>query len=96
MSIILKGINMPISCEKCPLCYDYLYCSIDDNLRMFLYSRNPNCPLIETDLVTCGDCKYWDKAVNGHLTIEDHLCRRSLRWTLNTDYCSDGERHKEA
>ena len=47
MSIILKGIDMPISCEKCPLCYDYLCCSIDDSLHMFLYNRHPNCPLVE-------------------------------------------------
>lgn len=47
MSILIKGMNMPISCEKCPLCYDYLHCSIDDSLHMFLYNRHPNCPLIE-------------------------------------------------
>lgn len=47
MSILIKGMDMPISCEKCPLCYDYLYCSIDDRLHMFLYNRHPNCPLVE-------------------------------------------------
>lgn len=47
MSILIKGMEMPISCEKCPLCYDYLNCSIDDSLHMFLYNRHPNCPLIE-------------------------------------------------
>ena len=49
MSVLIKGMEMPISCEKCPLCYDYLFCSIDDSLRMFLYNRHPNCPLIEID-----------------------------------------------
>lgn len=44
------------------------------------------------DLVMCGECKYWDKDVNGHVNIEDHLCRRAMRWTLNTDYCSDSDR----
>lgn len=47
MSILIKGMEMPISCEKCPLCYDYLNCSIDDSLQMFLYNRHPNCPLVE-------------------------------------------------
>lgn len=47
MSTMIKGMNMPLSCEKCPLCYDYLHCSIDDSLSMFLYSRNPNCPLVD-------------------------------------------------
>ena len=47
MSILIKGMDMPISCEKCPLCYDYLNCSIDDSLQMYLYNRHPNCPLIE-------------------------------------------------
>lgn len=47
MSILIKGMDMPISCEKCPLCYDYLHCSIDDSLHMFLYNRHPNCPLVE-------------------------------------------------
>lgn len=47
MSILIKGMDMPTSCEKCPLCYDYLHCSIDESLRMFLYNRHPDCPLIE-------------------------------------------------
>ena len=47
MSILIKEMDMPISCEKCPLCYDYLHCSIDDSLHMFLYNRHPNCPLVE-------------------------------------------------
>lgn len=47
MSILIKGMDMPISCEKCPFCYDYLHCSIDDSLHMYLYNRHPNCPLIE-------------------------------------------------
>ena len=47
MSILIKGMDMPISCEKCPLCYDYLHCSIDDSLHMSLYNRHPNCPLVE-------------------------------------------------
>lgn len=47
MSILIKGMDMPISCEKCPLCYDYLCCSIDNSLHMFLYNRHPGCPLIE-------------------------------------------------
>lgn len=47
MSILIKGMDMPISCEKCPLCCDYLYCIIDESLRMFLYNRHPNCPLVE-------------------------------------------------
>ena len=47
MGVYIKGMDMPISCEKCPLCYDYLCCSIDNSLHMFLYNRHPNCPLIE-------------------------------------------------
>lgn len=50
MGVYIKEIDMPISCEKCPLCYDYLNCSIDDSLQMYLYNRHPNCPLIEIDL----------------------------------------------
>ena len=49
MGVYIKGMDMPISCEKCPLCYDYLNCSIDDSLQMYLYNRHPNCPLIEID-----------------------------------------------
>lgn len=47
MSVVIKGFDMPISCERCPLCYDYLHCSINNYLQMFLYNRHPNCPLIE-------------------------------------------------
>ena len=47
-------------------------------------------------LVHCRDCVKWDRIVQGHtqrgIDIGDRLCRKHLRWTMGTDYCSDGER----
>ena len=44
------------------------------------------------DIVRCKECARWDKSIEGHINIDDHLCRMHLWWTLETDYCSDGER----
>ena len=49
---------------------------------------------IDIDLVKCEECVHWDKTVNGHLNVGDHLCRRVVRWTLDEDYCSDGKRRE--
>ena len=42
-------------------------------------------------IVYCEDCSHWDKSVCGHIGIDDHLCRRQMRWTTEMDYCSDGQ-----
>lgn len=47
------------------------------------------------DIVRCKECARWDKSIEGHINIDDHLCRMHLWWTLETDYCSDGEREGE-
>lgn len=68
MSILIKEMDMPISCEKCPLCYDYLHCSIDDSLHMFLYNRHPNCPLVEIP------------TPHGRLIDGEKLCYEFIDW----------------
>ena len=90
MGVYINGLDMPISCEKCPLCYDYLNCSIDDSLQMYLYNRHPNCPLIEIGLVRCGECKYFD--------YEYGWCKRPKKMSFiaePTDFCSYGERNED-
>ena len=90
MSILIKGMDMPISCEKCPLCYDYLCCSIDDSLHMFLYNRHPNCPLI--DIVTCGECKWGDTGIDEEGKPFWKCLGIHYGGTKPTDFCSYGER----
>ena len=89
MGVYIKGMDMPISCEKCPLCYDYLNCSIDDSLQMYLYNRHPNCPLIEIDLVRCGECNH--SGTDG----ENTFCMWLGALRKPTDFCSYGERRAD-
>ena len=46
-------------------------------------------------IVYCEDCLFWDTNVVGHIVegtdVGDYLCRRNMRWTMDTDYCSDGQ-----
>lgn len=51
MSILIKSMEMPISCANCPLrCYDrddQKFCGATGNAIRYELSRPENCPLIE-------------------------------------------------
>ena len=54
MAILIKGMKMPISCERCPMLdwdLDYIKCKITDrHFKMkecWRTSRVPDCPLVE-------------------------------------------------
>lgn len=54
MGVYIKGMEMPKSCNDCPLNYDSIDCMVADNaLRgngdgdfLFDHERHPNCPLV--------------------------------------------------
>lgn len=51
--------------------------------------RHPNCPLIEIDLVRCGECKWFIN--EGSVTI----CDTHETYIEPTDFCSYGERRAD-
>ena len=50
MSILIKGMEMPENCWDCPLQYDYMCCSVMDEIKLTDENekkRDRNCPLEE-------------------------------------------------
>ena len=50
MSLLINGMDMPISCTECP-CYDDMetcFCNVlDSYCEQYKTERHPNCPLVE-------------------------------------------------
>lgn len=55
MGVYIKDMNMPTSCNDCPMCYDMMQCSIADPIINFFKvkkefdfcaERHPKCPLV--------------------------------------------------
>lgn len=88
MGVYNPNMEMPKNCteciefkDDCEYYWDY-YCIHE--------SRPNNCPLIEIDLVRCGECEHWND--------EDHWCniRDSYGWDYKSiDFCSYGERRTD-
>ncbi len=51
----------------------------------------PDCPLIEIDLVRCGECKWFIEQGEGNVGKCKYRTRPIL-YCLPTDFCSYGER----
>lgn len=52
MSVIVKGMEMPMCCDECPMFYEYRFCELTDDHASSIEwkteeKRMPNCPLIE-------------------------------------------------
>ena len=90
--VAILDMKKPKSCIECDVHIAHDYC---DHFSQFgvgaktdgVYS---DCPLI--NVVWCRECKHWDETIEGHINVDDHLCRRRLWWTIGNDFCSDGER----
>lgn len=94
MGVYMKNLQVPKTCFDCPLCYDYLCCIVDEDLKAHAYDRHPNCPLIEIDIVRCGECKHWQGNKD-----EDDLTDE-CKWITDElpnadDFCSYGERKND-
>lgn len=55
--------------------------------------RSPDCPLI--DIVTCGECKWYNPWHANYTNIDGNYCRFIDRPMKPTDFCSYGERRTE-
>ena len=51
MSIIIRGMKMPKSCNDCPCQYDYLYCKATD--KQFEYREEPYVDMFDTRMPWC-------------------------------------------
>lgn len=100
MSILIKGMKMPKSCNNCNFqCFtewggDSPYaneiatkCLATDKFVFPSDSeRDENCPLIEVPIVHCCECKY-----NNHCLTQSFIEEESrVPFDRNTYFCSDG------
>ena len=78
MGVYIPNMEKPISCDDCivPL-----------SKCDYLQKRADECPLIEIELIRCGECMR-HKNHNGRCTIWDRTTKRNF-------YCKYGERRAE-
>lgn len=89
MGIYIPNMEMPKSCVMCGLYTDkftddegfILECALGE------YER-ANCPLIEIDLVRCGECRHWYRN-NPPIDEECDMLPNA------DDFCSYGERRAD-
>lgn len=64
--IAIKGMEMPKDCIGCRIGDSVLNCPCKGSTLLFDYQdrRHPDCPLVE--IVTCKDCKHWQKIKDYH------------------------------
>ena len=87
MSIIIKGMDMPKDCSYCILANEHINGLCEKKYYCRLEADYEHCPLIEIDLVRCGECKHRKK--NG-------FCLEHNRYEKNDKgYCSYGERRND-
>lgn len=56
MGVYIKGMQMPLNCSECPMCYDMMECTVaepiinffKEELKKFDFctERHPRCPLV--------------------------------------------------
>lgn len=90
--VIIKDMEMPKSCKKCPMSHPVFgdgwetWCSLT---KQNVATPNHKCPL--TEVVTCKDCKYFER-----LTCLGGQCvcptKTYINDTTNDFFCKDGER----
>ena len=90
MGVYIPNMSKPKDCKKCQWHLDFYIedeqvgglCTITEK-----DDKENTCPLIEIDLVRCGECEYAD---------EYNHCKYSAWWNGNADFCSHGIRRKES
>ena len=88
MGVYIPNMEKPTQCYDCRLISsDGLYCRMTHN-NVDWSKVNSDCPLIEIDLVRCGECKHYVREV----------CQLDPFWERYTepnDFCSQGERRAD-
>lgn len=104
MGVYIPNMEMPKTCFSCSF-NDGLFCSLIDDDADALLSDKPveevstrrldACPLIEIDLVRCGECKYSGESL---LYPIEMVCKYHLGHTYYTEadrFCYYGERRSD-
>jgi len=89
--IAIKDMEMPKRCADCDLCRGHI-CKITGT--DIVANPKGNCPLVE--IVTCKDCKHWDKGWTPNVpdNKEYHFCLMMHCNTAEDFYCADAERRE--
>lgn len=96
--IAIPNMDKPKNCFQCSF-NDGIYCAlIDNDTDAFIYEdptkvstkRLDNCPLIEIDLIRCGECRWCDDKGKGRALI---CTNPYIDMDIHPDdFCSYGER----
>lgn len=93
MGVYIPNMDKPKECKECQWYLDFYIedeqvgglCTITEK-----DDKENTCPLIEIDLVRCGECKHWHD--DGIMTT----CDKHIGHGFPSDYfCADGERRAE-
>ena len=82
--ILIRGMEMPKTCSQCPLCYDYMMCSLRDGRFSHMGEsfdccemRLADCPLVELpehgDLIDRGEIVAHYRKCECNLGSDRHL-----------------------
>ena len=94
MGVYIPNMEKPKSCGECKffsgLGYGF-HCYLNGKHITFIGEIEDICPLIEIDLVRCGECRYYNPL------DEDRpfSCEYDGREVNKTDFCSYGERRDD-
>jgi len=112
MGVYIPNIKKPKECVKCPyieMHKSFIYadgksaftngCMVSGKDIAHIHGTPTDCPLIEIDLVRCGECKWWVKDGNdsfGYAMFCEHDCSLGGQGIKKpTDFCSYGERRTD-
>lgn len=99
--IAIPNIEKSKNCFQCSF-NDGIFCALIDNDTDAFIKNNPteqstkvlpDCPLI--DIVTCGECVWYNPWHANHTNIDGNYCRNINRPMKPTDFCSYGERRSD-
>lgn len=98
--IYIPNVEKPKRCDDCWALddkYDYPMCLITQEQRGYNFNTMTQimdkCLII--DLVTCGECKWYNPWHANYTNIDGNYCRFIDRPMKPTDFCSYGERRNE-
>ena len=87
--IAIPNMSKPKHCGMCEF-QDMCACILLREPIPINHNVLPDCPLIE--IVTCGECKWYNPWHANYTNIDGNYCRYIDRPMKPTDFCSKGER----
>ena len=97
MGVYIPNMSKPKDCYLCEFTNGYECWSngepwFDVKEAYAKRTLSPNCPLIEIDLVRCGECKYYEESeyIEGDMACKYHIGH--TYYTEADRFCYYGER----